>query len=70
MPVRLGYEKGVPMGGDMLAMPTGAGAPGFMVYALRDPMGANLDRIQIVKGWLDAKGNTKEKVYDVSWSGD
>jgi hypothetical protein len=41
-----------------------------MVYALRDPIGANLDRIQIVKGWLDADGKTHEKVYDVSWSGD
>ena len=41
-----------------------------MVYALRDPIGANLDRIQIVKGWLDAAGKTHEKVYDVAWSGD
>jgi hypothetical protein len=39
-----------------------------MVYALRDPIGANLDRIQIVKGWLDADGGTHEKVYDVVWS--
>ena len=43
--------------------------PTFMVYALRDPIGANLDRIQIVKGWLDANGKTHEKVYDVIWSG-
>jgi hypothetical protein len=41
-----------------------------MVYALRDPIGANLDRIQIVKGWMDSKGNLEEKVYDVAWSGD
>jgi hypothetical protein len=41
-----------------------------MVYALRDPIGANLDRIQIVKGWLDADGKTHEKVFDVAWSGD
>ena len=41
-----------------------------MVYALRDPIGANLDRIQIVKGWLDSDGNTHEKVYDAAWSGD
>ena len=40
-----------------------------MVYALRDPIGANLDRVQIIKGWLDAKGKTHEKVYDVAWSG-
>jgi hypothetical protein len=54
------------MGGDL---PKAAGdAPVFMVYALRDPVGANLDRIQIVKGWLDKKGNTHEKVYDVAWS--
>ncbi|MDH3788782.1 MAG: DUF3604 domain-containing protein [Xanthomonadales bacterium] len=68
-PAFRGYEKGVPMGGDLPAN-DGDGAPTFMVYALRDPIGANLDRIQIVKGWLDAKGNTHEKVYDVAWSGD
>jgi len=70
MPVRLGYEKGVPMGGDLRVMPEGAKAPSFMVYALRDPEGANLDRIQIVKGWLDAEGKTLEKVYDVVWAGE
>ena len=53
------------MGGDL----RGKGeAPTFMVYALRDVVGANLDRVQIVKGWLDAKGETHEKVYDVAWS--
>ena len=62
-----GYEKGVPMGGDLLAKDAKR-APTFMVYALRDPIGANLDRVQIVKGWLDAKGRTHEKVYDVAWS--
>ena len=41
-----------------------------MVFALRDPVGANLDRVQIVKGWMDKAGKTHEKVYDVSWSGD
>jgi hypothetical protein len=51
-------------------MPEEAKAPSFMAYAVRDPAGANLDRIQIVKGWLDAKGATQEKVYDVAWSGD
>ena len=62
-----GYEKGVPMGGDLRPR-TGKGAPTFMVYALRDNIGANLDRIQVVKGWLDNKGQTHEKVYDVAWS--
>jgi hypothetical protein len=66
-PAFRGYEKGVPMGSD-LPRRKGNTAPAFMVYALRDPIGANLDRIQIVKGWLDAKGKTHEKVYDVAWS--
>ncbi len=70
MPAVVGYQKGSPMGGDLRVMPKGAKAPSFMVYALRDPIGANLDRIQIVKGWLDAKGSTHEKIYDVVWSGD
>jgi len=70
IPVIAGYRKGVPMGGDLRIMPEDAKAPSFMTYALRDPIGANLDRIQIVKGWLDAKGVTQEKVYDVAWSGD
>jgi hypothetical protein len=67
MPAFRGYEKGVPMGGNLRGNSSG-GAPSFMVYALRDVIGANLDRIQIVKGWLDAKGKTHEKVYDVAWS--
>lgn len=66
----IGYARGVPMGGDLRPAPDGADAPSFMVYALRDPIGANLDRIQMVKGWLDADGTTHEKVYDVVWSGD
>jgi hypothetical protein len=66
-PAFRGYEKGVPMGADLPAH-EGSGAPTFMVYALRDPIGANLDRIQIVKGWLDKDGKTHEKVYDVAWS--
>ncbi|MDJ0956536.1 MAG: DUF3604 domain-containing protein [Arenicellales bacterium] len=68
-PAFTGYRKGVPMGGDLLPAPDGAKAPTFMVYALRDPIGANLDRIQIVKGWMDADGKTHEKVYNVAWSG-
>jgi len=66
----VGYLKGVPMGADLRVRPDGATAPNFMVYALRDLIGANLDRIQIVKGWQDADGATQEKVYDVAWSGD
>jgi hypothetical protein len=67
-PAFRGYEKGVPMGGDLSAR-KGDKSPTFMVYALHDPIiGANLDRIQIVKGWLDGKGKTHEKVYDVAWS--
>jgi hypothetical protein len=67
-PAFRGYEKGVPMGGDLPPAAEGAKAPTFMVDALRDPIGANLDRIQIVKGWLEADGETQEKVYDVVWS--
>jgi hypothetical protein len=66
-PAFRGYEKGVPMGAD-LRTSSGGDAPTFMVYALRDAIGANLDRIQIVKGWMDRKGETHEKVYDVAWS--
>ena len=61
-----GYRRGVPMGGD-LTKPHGK-APTFMVRALRDPDGANLDRVQIIKGWLDAKGQTHERIYDVAVS--
>jgi hypothetical protein len=64
-----GYARGVPMGADLRPGPEGA-APTFMVRALRDPDGANLDRIQIIKGWLDAGGKTQERIYDVAVSGD
>jgi hypothetical protein len=67
-PAFVGYAKGVPMGGDLSSAPDGT-APTFMAYAVRDPIGANLDRIQIIKGWHDGK-NLHEKVYDVAWSGD
>ncbi len=63
----IGYEKGVPMGGD-LKEADGEKAPTFMVSALRDPQSANLDRVQIVKGWLDKKGKLHEKVYDLAVS--
>jgi hypothetical protein len=65
-PAEVGYVKGVPMGGDLTNAPNGK-APSFLVGALKDPIGANLDRIQIVKGWQDANGELKEKVYDVVW---
>jgi len=66
-PAFVGYEKGVPMGGDLTNAPRGK-ASTFMVYALRDPIGANLDRIQIIKGWLDKDGKTQERIYDVAVS--
>ena len=68
MPAEIGYAKGVPMGGDLEKAPNGK-SPTFLVAALKDPIGANLDRIQIVKGWVDKDGKTQEKVYDVVWSG-
>ncbi|HSH06878.1 MAG TPA: DUF3604 domain-containing protein [Burkholderiales bacterium] len=68
-PANIGYQLGVTMGGDLLKAPAGK-APTFLVAALKDPLGGNLDRIQIVKGWVDASGARKEKVYDVVWAGD
>ena len=68
-PAVTGYTKGVPMGGDLSDAPAGK-APSFLVAAMKDPLSGNLDRIQIIKGWLDAKGELHEKVYDVVWSGD
>jgi hypothetical protein len=68
LPARAGYTKGVPMGGDLNAAPQGK-SPSFLVAALKDPIGANLDRIQIIKGWLGRDGNTQERIYDVTVSG-
>ena len=68
MPAEAGYKKGVPMGGDLGRSPAGK-VPTFLVAALKDPIGANLDRYQIVKGWMDSAGKLHEKVYDVVWSG-
>ncbi len=65
-PAGVGYARGVPMGGDLAAAPAGK-TPNFLVAALKDPIGANLDRIQIVKGWQDKSGALQEKVYDVAW---
>jgi len=64
-----GYDNGVPMGGDLIDAP-GDTAPTFLIRALRDPDGANLDRVQVVKGWTSSTGELKEAVYDVAWSGD
>jgi hypothetical protein len=69
LPAVVGYAKGIPMGGNMTPRPEGA-SPTFLVGAMKDPRSGNLDRIQIVKGWIDSKGDRQEKVYDVAWSGD
>lgn len=66
--VNIGYKKGVPMGGDLMRH-AGAKAPSFMIVAAKDPDDANLDRAQVIKGWVDAKGGTHEKIYDVAVSG-
>ncbi|MEM6498247.1 MAG: DUF3604 domain-containing protein [Pseudomonadota bacterium] len=65
----VGYTRGVPMGSDLRPR-EGDGVPTFLIATLRDPIGANLDRVQVVKGWLDADGELNEKVYDVAWSDD
>jgi hypothetical protein len=59
----------MPMGGDLRKALKGS-APGFLVQALRDPDGANLDRVQVIKGWIDAKEKTHERIYDIAVSGD
>ena len=63
--VQAGYKRGVPMGGELSGS---KGAPSFIVSALKDPIGANLDRVQVVKGWVDKSGKAQEKVFDVVWS--
>jgi len=68
-PAVAGYSKGVPMGGDLQSAPAGK-SPTFLVAALKDPIGANLDRIQVIKGWLDKSGAVQEQIYDVAWGGD
>jgi hypothetical protein len=64
----LGYTKGVPMGGDLARVELGK-SPRFLIAAAKDPQGANLDRVQVVKGWVDANGTHREKIWDVAWSG-
>jgi hypothetical protein len=67
LPAQAGYEKGVPMGGELGSAPVGR-APTFLVAALKDALSGNLDRIQIIKAWLDDDGDAKERVYDVAVS--
>jgi hypothetical protein len=69
LPANVGYGKGVPMGSDLSRAPEGK-SPSFLVAALRDPLSGNLDRIQIVKVWVDKSAERQEKVFDVVWSGD
>ncbi len=68
--VSIGYRKGVPMGGDLTNKPADKQAPVFMVGALKDSWSGNLDRIQIIKGWIDDDGERQERVYDVAVSDD
>ena len=65
--VSAGYAKGVPMGGDLSAARAGQ-VPTFLIAAMKDPIGANLDRVQIIKGWVDSAGKTHEQIYNVAWS--
>ncbi len=65
----VGYSKGVPMGGDLTNAPKNK-APSFLIYAAKDPLSGNLDRVQVVKGWVDDEGKTQQHIYNVAWSGD
>lgn len=65
--VKDGYASGVPMGGTLTKL---SGPPSFTVHAMKDPDGANLDRIQIIKGWVDASGEPQERIINVTWSGE
>lgn len=65
----VGYRKGVAMGGD-LSRASKRKAPTLLIHAAKDAIGANLDRVQVIKGWLDDNGETQEKIYDAAWSDD
>jgi len=69
VPAEAGYAKGVPMGGDLTFAGEGK-SPNFLLAALKDDLSGNLDRIQVVKVWIDGDGNRMEKIYDAVWSGD
>lgn len=66
----IGYQYGVPMGSDLIAVKDSKAAPQFMVRAVKDPVDANLDRLQMIKGWIDAQGQQHEQVYNIAWSGE
>ena len=66
----MGSQYGVPMGGDLVANDNNGKAPVFLLRAVKDPVGANLDRLQVVKGWVDNAGEQQERVYNVAWSDD
>lgn len=66
----VGYADGVPMGGDLLRPATEGAAPQFLIQAVKDPVGANLDRVQVIKGWVNASGEAQEKVFNVAWAGE
>jgi hypothetical protein len=66
---RAGYDRGVPMG-SVLTGSADTTAPGFLIHVVKDPDGANLDRVQVIKGWVDGQGETKELIYEVVWAGD
>jgi hypothetical protein len=65
----VGYGRGVPMGSDLTRAPRGD-APSLLIRAVMDPVGASLDRVQVIKGWIDAAGESHERIYDVAWAGD
>lgn len=65
---QIGYARGVPMGSDLTNAPRGE-APKLLIHAVMDPMSGSLDRVQVIKGWVDAAGDSHERIYDVAWSG-
>lgn len=64
----IGYAQGVPMGGDLTRHSDADAAPQLLIRAVKDPKDANLDRVQVIKGWVDADGQQREKVFNVAWS--